>query len=201
MPTEISWETRERAEELYITGGLNYDQVADATGVSVTQLQRWGKAGDWFERKREYREQIASIRRDTVKLRAELLKKAIRSKQPQDVYAFARIEQVAQLAASRAAKSAAENPLPAESPGPIEINAPGEAVDALMEVVERRLNAMLTRPGELKLSAVKDLKSTLELVEKLKEKYRPEDKAGGQKGLSDELVEEINSKILGVKRK
>ena len=45
MPVEYSFETRERAEELYIVEGLTFAQVSEATGVSVSQLQRWGQEG------------------------------------------------------------------------------------------------------------------------------------------------------------
>jgi hypothetical protein len=41
-PESYSWEIREAAEELYIIDGHTYEQVAEATGVSISQLKRWG---------------------------------------------------------------------------------------------------------------------------------------------------------------
>lgn len=99
MPSEISWEIRERAEGLYIIDGLTYDQVADRTGVSVTQLKRWGADGKWTEQKKEYRRELSDLRRGSVQLRAKLLRKVLDSPSPdpQDVYALARFERVAAL--------------------------------------------------------------------------------------------------------
>ena len=64
MGKEISWEIRERAEELYILEGLTFEEVSLQTGVSVSQLKRWAKDGDWSVRKREHRNDLAAIRRN-----------------------------------------------------------------------------------------------------------------------------------------
>jgi len=80
MAKEIPWEIREQAEELYIVDGKTFDEVAEITGVSVTQLKRWGagfpdpddpdqESPSWMDRKKEYRTAFANIKRDTVLLR------------------------------------------------------------------------------------------------------------------------------------
>lgn len=101
MPTEYSWEIRERAEELYILDGWTFEQVNKETSVSISQLKRWAKDGDWSGRKKEYRQTLASIRRDKLKLRRLLIQKALNSLDPQDVYASDRLE-------ARAAKTESE---------------------------------------------------------------------------------------------
>ena len=97
MGTEISWETRQRAEDLYVFDGLTYEQVAEETGVSLAQLKRWGKEGDWSEHKRLRRQQLSDIKRKKIELAEKLISKALTSTDPQDVYAFARVARVVGL--------------------------------------------------------------------------------------------------------
>lgn len=106
MAKEISWEIREQAEELYIVDGKTFEEVAEITGVSVAQLKRWGagqpdpddsekKSSSWMDRKKEYRQQFADIHRDTTKLRQKLLRQALNTLDPQQVYAAVRLEMMA----------------------------------------------------------------------------------------------------------
>ena len=106
MAKEISWEIREQAEELYIVDGKTFDEVAEITGVSITQLKRWGagfpdpddpeqKSSSWMDRKKEYRSAFANIRRDTVLLRKRMTERALKSLDPQDLYAVVKLETMA----------------------------------------------------------------------------------------------------------
>ena len=106
MAKEISWEIREQAEELYIVDGKTFEEVAEITGVSVAQLKRWGagfpdpddpekKSSSWTDRKKEYRTAFANIRRDTVLLRKKMTAQALRSLDPQDLYAVVKLETMA----------------------------------------------------------------------------------------------------------
>lgn len=197
MPEGYSYEIREAAEAMYVTDGMTYDQVAAATGVSVAQLKRWGSDEDWTGKKKEYRDALSSIKRDTVKLRAKLLKTALDSGDPQSVYAFAAIEKAV-------AGKKSEDPVQAVAPEKLkDINTPADAIDALKEVVNLKLNKMLAQPDSLQLSQVKDLKQTMELIDQMTAKYAPEaenqNKVEG--GLSDEAVEMIRRQILGVNKK
>jgi hypothetical protein len=96
MGAEIDWDTRERAEELYITAGQTFERVAGATGVSVSQLKRWASDENWQERRKQYRREIADIRRKDLMLRKELLESALKSMDPKKVYAYARMKKLAQ---------------------------------------------------------------------------------------------------------
>lgn len=89
MPTEIDWETRQRAEELYVLEGLTYEEVSRRTGVSVNQLQRWGAPdkGGWVERRKQRREALADIRRYEIEAVRGLMERAAQSLDPQMVYA------------------------------------------------------------------------------------------------------------------
>ncbi|MBI9092290.1 MAG: hypothetical protein JEZ12_24005 [Desulfobacterium sp.] len=198
MAEEISWEIRATAMELYVTDGKTYDQVAGLTGVSVSQLKRWGQAEEWAAARREYREALTSIRRDTVKLRAGLLKKALDSKDSQDVYAFAAMEKIE---ASRKTGIVQETQASPTTEILRPINTPQDAVDALQEVIELKMNKLLEQPGVLQLKQVTDLKKTMELVDQMRSKYKPEteDDQAKDGGLTDETADEIRRQILGVK--
>jgi hypothetical protein len=198
MAEAISWEIREDAKELYVTEGLTYDQVAGATGVSVSQLKKWGQVESWTAARKEYREAYSSIKRDTVMLRAKLLKAALVAGDPQSVYAFAAIEKAMSTGKNKT------DPAPVTAPEKLKnINTPSDAVDALQEVVELKLNKLLAQPDILKLSQVRELKQTMELIDQMKAKYNPdaEDDTKVEGGLSDEAAEMIRQQILGVNKK
>jgi uncharacterized protein YjcR len=95
MGKEIDWEVREQAADLYIVEGLTFDQVAQKTGVSVTQLKTWSADEKWREKREEYRASMKEIKGNMAKLRKDLSAKAVKSLDPQDIYAFVRLENVA----------------------------------------------------------------------------------------------------------
>ena len=212
MAKEISWEIREQAEELYIVDGKTFEEVAEITGVSIGQLKRWGagfpdpddpddpekKSSSWTDRKKEYRTAFANIRRDTVLLRKRLISKALKSLDPQDVYAISSLESTV----SKAQKSAEETP-PSFPPqggikGGVSIATPADAVDALEAVIEQKINNMLTKPGAISLAGIKEMKQALELIEKMKEKYDTKDKKASKKQLDPETIETIRKEIYGL---
>ena len=189
MPREIDWEIRIDAEELYVVDGLTYEQVSERTGVSVSQLQRWGTDGGWVERRREYRNALGDIRRDTIKLRQQLIKKALESLDPQAVYAVSRLE-----SATRATKSSQPEDRPVAISKPIETSA--DAVTALKSAVEQKVNMLLSKPGSIDLKSIKDLKSAMELLERMESDAATE--AAGEtktKTLSPERVREIRDQL------
>ena len=94
MGKEIAWEIRVNAEGLYVVRGLTYEQVAKAIGVSVSQLKNWGKAGNWRQKREEYRSAQGEIKRNTVLLRKNMIAKALNSLDPQDVSAVSQLEAV-----------------------------------------------------------------------------------------------------------
>lgn len=195
MGKEIPLEIRFAAEEMYIVDGLTYEDVSAATNVSVTQLQRWGSDGDWAKQKREYRQAFADIRRNSVLLRQKMIKQAMSTLDPQHVYAVARLESAA---------SKVKNVVPADPDGTpppagngiesVRINSPADAVDALTEIVERKLNAMLSMPGKADLKSIKNVKAVIDLVEKMKAKHGT-DAPTASKSLDAETLRQIAEKI------
>jgi hypothetical protein len=59
---------------------------------------------------------------------------------------------------------------------------------------------MLTKPGAISLAGIKEMKQALELIEKMKDKYKPEEKTSEPATEEDKkrLIDEVD-KILGVR--
>jgi hypothetical protein len=95
MGQEIDWEIRERAEELYIVDARTFEQVAAETGVSVSQLKNWSADGGWRQKREEYRAARQSIRSTMMNLRQKMASEAAASADPQKVFAFIRLEALA----------------------------------------------------------------------------------------------------------
>lgn len=192
MVKEISWELREQAEELYIFEGQTHEEIAGITGVAIQTLKGWSADGEWSKNRREYRQQMSGLRRDTIRLRCGLLRQALNSLKPQDVYAFTNLEQMA----TRAAKE--ELPI-MQAVDPKVIKTPEDAIDALQDLIERKLNIMLVQPFAIKPETIKEIKQAQELIDKMKEKYKAEiGKPEKSSGLSTAMAKEIREKILGV---
>jgi len=200
MHKEIPWEIRERAEELYVYDGYTFEAVAESTGVSVSQLKRWGAAGGWRDRKKEHRQILTELKQKKMLLRQRLINSALSSKtpDPQAVYAFARMEELA-------IRDAVETGLvetglkPVSTAEPVKCNTPAEAVKALQTVVERKLGKMLVSPENLTLKKIRDFKQVLDLVEKMAAEHQVnEDKTPGTEADRERLINEVD-KILGVK--
>lgn len=167
MPESYSWEIREAAEELYIIVGCTYEEVAERTGVSLSQLKRWGGDSGWVERRREYRQAKTSMLYDLGLAKAKIINSVLTSQDPQKAYAFASL-----VSSSAALEKAARQSVPAEATGAIErqIHTAGDAAEALREAVERKINNMLTMPGAVSLAGIKEMQQALEMIEKLRAK-------------------------------
>lgn len=95
MGKEIDWETRERAEELYIVDGLTFEETALETGVSITQLKNWSAAEGWREKRQEYRSAKRDINSTVLKLTQKLSVEAMVNPDPQKIFAFIRLATLA----------------------------------------------------------------------------------------------------------
>jgi DNA-binding helix-hairpin-helix protein with protein kinase domain len=186
----IDFEVRQRAEELYILEGLTLMQVAERTGVPESTAKRWSSEGGWFDKRREYRRAQGEIRRNTVLYRLAILQKAMQSLHAQDAFAWASVEKTA---TDKILADAAAPALPQR-----EIRTAQEAIDALQEAVERKLTVMLAQPDTLSLKAVKEVKDAMLTVDELKSRYSQTPEEAKRRGLSDETVEDIKRKILGM---
>lgn len=194
MPTEIDWEIRIDAEDMYITGGMTYEQVAEKTGVALSTIKRWGSEGGWTERKRELREAERDIKQKTVMLRLGLIQTAMDGHDPMQVFAAAKFEDLAlKKEAIKGLKGISEATSTLEA-----FKTPQEAVLALQSAIERKIGMMVSGNASLDLKTLKDLKAAMELLDGMKAKNNTELKETKGKGLSDEAAEEIRKKILGI---
>ena len=194
MGAEISWEKRIASEDLYITGGCTYEEVAKRTGVSVSQLKRWGKEGDWKEAKQEMLESLSAIKKNTIRLRLGLIKTAMDGKEPMQVFAAGRFEELAMRAAEMKAKVI---------PSDVEISerhfeTPGEAIEALEEALQHKINRMVSVPGALDNKGIDALDKAWKALERMKAKYSPEDTSDTQKGLTKPTIDEMKARLLGL---
>ena len=192
---EYSMAVVDRAEQLYCVDGASFEAVSSLTGVSVSTLKRWSDRYDWQANKEKIRAAMSSIRSNTVLLRARLIEKCLGSLEAKDAFAVSAIESVAQKAAQIAAKGQEQAVVP-ESPR--EIKTDEDAVAALEEAVQLKLNAMLANPGRVSLAGLKEVKSVMDLLRDMRPQTDDPGKSSGS-GLSAEAADEIRRKILGVK--
>jgi transposase-like protein len=213
-PQEYDFEMRQQAHDLYVIGGLTFGQVAQATGVSESQLKRWSaeerewaeRRGeddpkDWPDLRKEFRLSQSSATRQAVVLRALLISNALSSKgEFKKVLSAAMWEKTLGRGGEPQAAMKGSPPAalaPGEASALPVIKTPQDAVAALEMVVAQKIGQMTTQPGLLTFQAIKDLKQTLALMDELKTKYRPDEQTGQVPGLSDEAWAEIRRQFLG----
>ncbi|WP_035238134.1 hypothetical protein [Desulfobacter vibrioformis] len=184
-------DTRLDARCLYVVDGMTYDQVSTATGVSVSQLKKWGSDEGWTARRREYRDAQVSIRENTVLLRAGLLKNALTTKDAQDVYAVAAMEKIA-IALEKIKPGAAD---PARDVPDVNFNDPASMVDALWGAIEHRAARMINSPDTMDL---KQIQAGLKAWGDMKRQYATKEDTGSkQKGFDADQAELIRKLLEG----
>jgi transcriptional regulator with XRE-family HTH domain len=199
MPEPYGWDTIEQAEELYIIDGLTIDQVAERTGVSVSQLKRWSadSTPTWPERRREYRTAQVSVRRGVMLAKARLIESVIESEDPQKAYAFGALvssgKQIEAEARERAAAQAVDQAL--QQPIGDLVAEVTDPIEALREAVRLRVAGLVQAPGTLTLAAVKELLQAMEMLER---RAAPKDVGGGPVALSPEQLREEIRKVYGI---
>lgn len=167
-PESYSWEIREAAEELYIIDGQTYEQVAERTGVSISQLKRWGVESipTWTERRREYRQAQTSVRRGVMMAKAKLIESVIESEDPMKAFAFGAIVKsgaVIDKEARERSQGVQPEQIAADTNGQ-----PVDMAEALGQAIKMKIGAMLAQPGAINLTAIKELQQALDLLEKIK---------------------------------
>lgn len=195
-PESYSWEIREAAEELYIIDGLTFDQVAERTGVSASQLKRWGleSTPTWTERRREYRQAQTSVRRGVMMAKAKLIESVIESEDPMKAFAFGAIVKSSATIDKEARERSQGVQHPAEKNV---IEGPGQPVDmaeALGQAIKAKVGMLLAQPGAINLAAIKELQQALEILEKVKGKGASTNTGEGKR-ISVEEAQAVIDKI------
>ena len=54
-------EIRDKARSLFVEGGLTYLEVARRIGMSVNNLKRWGKRGNWKQERSKFQSSAESL--------------------------------------------------------------------------------------------------------------------------------------------
>lgn len=196
-PEAYSWEIREAAEEMYIIDGLTFEQVAERTGVSISQLKRWGldAVPSWSERRREYRQAQVSVRRGVMLAKAKLIESVIETEDAQKAYAFASLVSSGKTLNQEARERS--GPLQPQNDQTISLGT-DQSVDmteALNQALRMKINSMLAQPGAITLPAIKELQQAITLLDKIKTTGKP---TGNQEANQQMTPEELQAEIRKV---
>lgn len=166
-PESYGWETIEAAEELYILDGLTFEQVAERSGVSVSQLKRWSADATptWPERRREYRQAQVAVRRGVMLAKAKLIESVINEEDPQKAYAFSSLVGSGQVIETEARARTGDQP--AISITEVPIGEPTDMIAGLKAALRSKMTTLIQQPGSLTLAAIKELQQAMSLLEQL----------------------------------
>ena len=78
------------------------------------------------------------------------------------------------------------------------IGTPQDAVCALEDAVERRLNIMLSQPDSVTMKAVQEMEKALALIGKLKLQYKAADDVSQKKNVDPETLKKIREEVYGI---
>lgn len=105
MGESYPMEEVDRAEHLYCVVGHTFDQVSAITGIAASTLKRWSDLYGWQDRKDKTRKALRDIEMKKIELRAKIAGKCLEDLAPQNVYAFAALESLAQKESRRPEQS------------------------------------------------------------------------------------------------
>lgn len=166
MGREHPPETVFRARELYCVDRMTFAQVAKAMGVAESSLKRWSENYGWQATRQEIAQAEMDIRADTLLARSRLLKALIKSADAQTGFAVASLESLAmkQADALRQGKLL-DATLGTKPQRPIRTRE--DAVLAVREAIERRLQQLVGMPDLVDLRSLQDVQRCLGLLETL----------------------------------
>jgi hypothetical protein len=78
------------------------------------------------------------------------------------------------------------------------IKTPQEAVLALQDAIERKLNILLAQPDSVSLKSVNELKKSMDMLDQMKAKSVPKDESDKRKGISKPTVDDMKARLLGL---
>ena len=197
----IDQEIKQRAEELFIIDGLTLADVSAQTDVAERTLANWSKDGQWVERRREYQRASRDIKYYAKMTRLKLIKEAMNSLNPQQVYAFANLERAMSDGENLDSRLRGNDGSGSGNDGggaDIEIKTPQDAINALQEAVELKLRVMLARPEALNLGAIKELKQAMEMIDGMKAKLATKEieKDSKLQGARAETIDSLREAIM-----
>lgn len=193
MGKEYQPEAVWHAQELYCVVRLTFAQVAEETGVGESTLKRWSVTYEWRDKREKVAQAEAGLQADTIMARSVMLKKLIKSQDAQTSFAVASLESLAIKQAEAARKGKAIEALQNQTHK--QFRTPTEAIAALEEAVNIKLNAALLNPEGADFKAVESVQKAYLLIEEMKAKLTPQDASERIKGLSANLEARIREVI------
>jgi len=168
-----------QAEDLYVVDSLSVPEIAAKTGLNTSTLYTWCTKEEWQKKRAIYKDQLNSIRKNTRRIRFELSKKAANTLDPQDIYAFERMEKLARR----------YNDDVDEDGSPENVTE-----DSLKEAAVKALNR-LSKGKNVKIT---EIQKALEIAERLHEKENQTQKNTARpKGADKRAIEAIKREVLG----
>lgn len=187
-PTDTLW----RAQELYCVDRLSYAAVAEATGVSATTLKAWGQRYDWSRKRADIAQAESEIRVNLVRGRHKALEQLLQAADAKEAAPMAFAVSSLESLALKQAELAASGKIPSAAPATRrKIATKAEAVAALKEAVERKLNLALADVDKINSATVQDVKRCLELVADLESSLPKDAKPESAQGLSAEMAAKL----------
>lgn len=96
-----SLEARARAQELYVESSYTFDEVAEETAISVSQLKSWAKEGQWSEQRTAFARDFLEVRSKLLKVKLAALDLALCHPHSQNILAVAKVMESGRSAAPK----------------------------------------------------------------------------------------------------
>lgn len=186
------FETKLQAQDLYVLEGATLEEVSEKLALPIQTVKRWSADEGWVGMRKEYREAQSEIRRKTTLYRLELLKAGIQTLHPQAAYAWAAVEQAAKKSAE--AYDSAQGLVQREQSAEREIKTVEDAISAMQEAVQRRINLLLSDPKAVSLKSMRELKDALAMIEEMRKRHGVAKE--GSKLLDAEAIKKIREQYL-----
>ena len=203
MGREHKPETVWRAQELYCVDRLSFARVAEIVGTSPTTLKAWAQKFHWAAKREEIARAESEIRVNIIRSRKAALEQLLAASEPKEAapmaFAVASLENLAlkreELAAAGKIPGVARAGQAAGTTRR-KIVSRADAIAALRDAVEEKINRALGDPGAISSASVQDIKRCLELVGELEAGLPKEADDARNKALSPENARAIRE-ILG----
>lgn len=197
MGREHKPETVWRAQELYCVDRLSFARVAEIVGTSPTTLKAWARKFHWAAKREEIARAESEIRVNIIRSRKAALEQLLAASEPKEAapMAFA-VASLENLALKREELAAAGKIPGVSRTVRRKIVSRADAIAALRDAVEEKINRALGDPGAISSASVQDIKRCLELVGELEAGLPKESDDARNKALSPENARAIRE-ILG----
>ena len=195
MGQEHAPETVWKAQELYCADRLSFDKVAAMVGVAASTLKRWADKYSWREKREELAKAESDIRLNKILARAKTIETLLQNPRADLAFAVSSLETLALKEAEIAMQGVRAEQ---EASHEIRIETKQDAIKALREAIEHKLNTLLVSPQALELRQVKDVAASLDLLDELEAALPTDPQNEAKLGLDQKMAASLR-KALGLK--